>query len=118
MRSVRKHLPDEANFFDVQKDTLGLTPVAVDIWEGFIFVNVDPSPQESLQEFLGEMWTSVQGYPFSEVSATRFSWQSEVRANWKVLKDAFQEFYHIAFLHRKTIGDVFCSPSNPYRPRH
>ncbi len=109
-----KFIPDEANFFDVQKDTLGLTPVAVDIWEGFIFVNVDPSPQESLQEFLGEMWTSVQGYPFSEVSATRFSWQSEVRANWKVVKDAFQEFYHIAFLHRKTIGDVFCSPSNPY----
>ena len=45
-----KFVPDEESFFDLKKNALGLTRVAVDVWEGFIFVNVDPDPSETLTE--------------------------------------------------------------------
>ena len=37
-----------------------------------------------------------------------------MNANWKVIKDAFQEVYHIAFLHKRSIPDSFTSKDNPY----
>jgi phenylpropionate dioxygenase-like ring-hydroxylating dioxygenase large terminal subunit len=43
-----RHVPDEENFFGIKKEALGLTPVAVDTWEGFIFINLDPNPKETL----------------------------------------------------------------------
>ncbi len=110
-------VPDEERFFGLPKESLGLTPVAVDVWEGFIFINVDPTPQETLRDYLGELGAGLAGYPFSELSATSTSWTTEVKANWKVIKDAFQEVYHVAFLHRRSIPDSFTSKTNPYAQR-
>ena len=109
-----KFVPDEESFFDLKKETLGLTRVAVGVWEGFIFINVDPNPTETLQEYLGDLATGLEGYPFGKFSTTSTSWTSEVNANWKVIKDAFQEVYHIAFLHKRSIPDSFTSKDNPY----
>ena len=109
-----KFVPDEESFFELKKDTLGMTPLAVDVWEGFIFVNVDPNPQETLQEYLGDLGGGLTGYPFGELSGTSTSWTSEVNANWKVIKDAFQEVYHVAFLHKRSIPDSFTGPTNPF----
>lgn len=109
-----RHVPDEENFFDFQRDGYGLTPVACDIWEGFIFINTDPDPQETLDEYLGELVRDLAGFPFAEFSATSGSWTTEVRANWKTVKDAFQEVYHVAFLHGTSIPDSFTGPRNPH----
>ena len=91
-----------------------MTQVAVDVWEGFIFINVDPKPLESLQDYLGQFSEGFHGYPFEELSQTCFSWRTEVKANWKVVKDAFQEVYHVPFLHRNVLPDSFNSPDNPF----
>jgi phenylpropionate dioxygenase-like ring-hydroxylating dioxygenase large terminal subunit len=88
--------------------------VAVDVWAGFIFISVDPNPQETLRDYLGELGAGLVDYPFDELSATSTSWTTEVKANWKVIKDAFQEVYHIAFLHKRSIPDSFTSKTNPY----
>ncbi len=110
-----RHITDEDNFFGLKKETLGMTPVAVDTWEGFIFINVDPAPRQTLHEYLGEeLQASIKGYPFAEVSANLFSWHTDLNANWKVVKDAFQEVYHISTLHRRIIGNVFANKTNPY----
>ena len=53
------HITDEQNFFGLKKEELGMTPVAVDTWEGFIFINVDPEPKETLHEYLGEIGTGL-----------------------------------------------------------
>ena len=66
----------------------------------FVFINIDPDPQETLQDYLGEMAAQLTGYPFAECSATAFSWRSEVKANWKIVKDSFQEVYHVGCLHK------------------
>ena len=110
-----RHITDEDNFFGLKKETLGMTPVAVDTWEGFIFINVDPAPKQTLHDYLGEeLRTSIAGYPFAEVSSNLFSWHTDVNANWKVVKDAFQEVYHISTLHRRIIGSVYANKTNPY----
>jgi glycine betaine catabolism A len=36
-------VPDEANFFDFDKTSHGLTPVTLNTWEGFVFINLAPS---------------------------------------------------------------------------
>lgn len=106
---------DERNYFDLERTCLGLTPVAVDTWEGFIFINLAPEPEQSLADYLGaEFRASVSGFPFADLAENCVAWHTEVNANWKVVKDAFQEVYHIAVLHHKTIGAVYASNANPY----
>ena len=43
----------ESEFFDLDKADYGLVPVHCDVWAGFIFVNLDREPTQSLRDFLG-----------------------------------------------------------------
>ncbi|WP_427918712.1 aromatic ring-hydroxylating oxygenase subunit alpha [Streptomyces sp. cg40] len=88
----------EGEFFDLDKADYGLKEVACDVWEGFVFVNLDP--QETLSEYLGDMAKGLEGYPFHEMTEV-FSYKAEVGSNWKLFIDAFAEFYHAPVLHQK-----------------
>jgi phenylpropionate dioxygenase-like ring-hydroxylating dioxygenase large terminal subunit len=88
----------EGEFFDLDKDDYGLKEVACDIWEGFVFVSLDP--QQNLREYLGDMAKGLEGYPFHEMTDV-FTYKAEVGSNWKLFIDAFAEFYHAPVLHQK-----------------
>lgn len=88
----------EDEFFDLDKDDYGLKEVACDIWEGFVFVNLDP--RQSLREYLGDMAKGLEGYPFHEMTDV-FTYKAEIGSNWKLFIDAFAEFYHAPVLHQK-----------------
>ncbi len=88
----------EGEFFDLDKSRYGLMGVHCDVWEGFIFINLADQPEQSLRDFLGPMILGLEGYPFGEMTS-RFYYRSEVKANWKLYMDAFQEFYHAPILH-------------------
>jgi phenylpropionate dioxygenase-like ring-hydroxylating dioxygenase large terminal subunit len=91
----------ESEFFDLDKSNLGLVPVACDVWEGFIFVNFAKEPQQTLTEFLGPKVTEgLGGYPFGEMTQ-KWTFKSDIKANWKLFIDAFTEFYHAPVLHSK-----------------
>jgi len=90
----------ESEFFDLDKDNLGLVPVACELWEGFIFVNLAKQPEQTLAEFLGEMGTGLAGYPFAEMTQ-KYTFRSDINSNWKLFIDAFVEFYHAPVLHQK-----------------
>jgi phenylpropionate dioxygenase-like ring-hydroxylating dioxygenase large terminal subunit len=45
-------VPDEENFFDLDKAQYGLSEINCAIWEGFIFINLASEPAETLREFL------------------------------------------------------------------
>ena len=94
-------MQQEDEFFDLDKSSMGLVQVACDVWEGFIFVNFAEQPDQSLQEFLGEMLTTgLVGYPFGEMT-NKWTFRSDIKANWKLFIDAFVEFYHAPILHSK-----------------
>lgn len=80
--------------------TADLTPIQVDVWEGFIFVNLDNSNTNPLRESLGKFAAGLEGFPFGEFTQ-RFTYRSDVGSNWKLYIDAFAEFYHAPVLHSK-----------------
>lgn len=105
-------VPDEENFYDLDKATMGLAVVQCEIWNGFVFIHLHPEPKETLLEFLGEVAERLQDYPFSERTHF-FEYRAEIGANWKVLLASFQEQYHGHTFHT---GNVARSPSrtNPF----
>ena len=107
------YVQQEEEFFDLDKDRYGLVPVHCEVWEGFIFVNFAPEPEQTLTEFLGPMITDLAGYPFDKMTS-RFTYRSEVKANWKLYMDAFQEFYHAPVLHANQTPTAYSRP--PPRP--
>lgn len=80
--------------------TADLTSIQVDVWEGFIFVNLDNSNTNPLRESLGKFAAGLEGFPFGEFTQ-RFTYRSDVGSNWKLYIDAFAEFYHAPVLHSK-----------------
>ncbi|MFA1546212.1 aromatic ring-hydroxylating dioxygenase subunit alpha [Actinomadura chokoriensis] len=89
----------EEEFFDLDKSEYGLKQVRCEIWEGFVFVNLDPDARP-LAEYLGEMAKGLEGYPFHEMTEV-YTYKAEIGANWKLFIDAFAEFYHAPVLHQK-----------------
>ena len=43
----------EDEFFDLDKADYGLAPVQTEVWEGFVFVNLDNSNTTPVREYLG-----------------------------------------------------------------
>jgi phenylpropionate dioxygenase-like ring-hydroxylating dioxygenase large terminal subunit len=90
----------EGEFFDLDKEQYGLAAVQCEVWEGFIFVNLDPENTVSAKEYLGELGAGLEGYPFGEMTQV-YKYRAEIGANWKLFIDAFAEFYHAPILHMK-----------------
>ena len=104
-------VPGEADFGGLDKANCGLTPVALAIWEGWLFINLSPEPEIGIEEFLGDFGKYLSGIRYNS-AATPVVFTAEMKCNWKVLADAFGESYHIACIHPKTIGGIFASKDN------
>ena len=81
----------------IPREDLGLEPIEVDFWGGFIWFRLEPGP-DSLPEFLGELPRQLAPYRLEDMRLFEyktFLWDS----NWKVACDAFNESYHFRGLH-------------------
>lgn len=99
-------------FFDLDKPGLGLTPVLVDTWNGLVFVNRGVGTVQPLREYLGSLVDGLEQYPFRQMGLAA-EWKVDVKANWKVMIDAFQEGYHVGLVHRNTVQGLFTGPKRP-----
>src|SRR3990172_5523506 len=90
----------ESEFFDLDKSDYGLAGIQCEMWEGFIFVNFDPTNTTPLKDYMGELGKGLEGYPFGELTQVH-KYRAEVGSNWKLFIDAFAEFYHAPILHAK-----------------
>lgn len=106
-------VPDERNFFGLDKSCFGLTSIAADVWDGWIFVNLQREPEVGLAEFLGDFGKDYLGIPYVNADKSVL-YVSHLNANWKVIADAFAETYHIPAIHPETIGSTFASKENPF----
>lgn len=106
------YVPDEDQFHNLKKEELSWRPVATDVWEGFVFINLDPTPAETLRDYLGELDQSLSGFPFGLMLPVA-GYAAEVQVNWKIFMDVFQECYHVSFIHRRSVLDVSTGQDNP-----
>ena len=104
-------IPDQKHFFDVDKKELGLTPIHCEVWEGFIFINFQKTPEVTLAEFLGPFGTTYAGIPYFNLEETIVI-QADFKANWKLIADAFAEPYHVPSLHPATLAPGFAHPED------
>lgn len=107
-----KGLPDEENF-QLCKADIKLKAVHVDSWAGFLFVNLDPEPAQTLEQFLGPIAGLWQEIPFDDFDYS-ITITDDVPANWKMGNDVAGEGYHVSALHPKSARDLIVSSYNPH----
>lgn len=84
----------------------GLTPIACEIWEGFMFINLDTNPSAGLTEFLGDMGRHFAGFPYHKLTHN-FTYHTVLNCNWKIGVDAFAEAYHVTTIHAGSFPGTF-----------
>jgi len=95
----------ESELFNLDRSEYGLAQVQVELWEGFIFVNLNPENTTPLKEYMGKFGAGLEGYPFHEMTQV-YKYRADIRSNWKLYIDAFAEFYHAPVLHaRQYVSD-------------
>ncbi|MGE5305110.1 MAG: aromatic ring-hydroxylating oxygenase subunit alpha [Alphaproteobacteria bacterium] len=117
--------PDFAGVCNFDRTTSGLIPVGTAVWEGWVFVKIEPGAP-TLQEFLGDDCVRRVGGR----NLKNLYWlerrRYELDCNWKVYVDNYLDGgYHVPYLHRGLhsvldyshyrieIGDRFCLQSSP-----
>ena len=111
------YVHQQDQFFDLDRSTLGLAPIHCEVFAGFVFVNVDESPRQSLRDYLGPMVGALEDYPFGSMTE-RYSFRAENASNWKIFIDAFQEYYHVPPLHTHQLGPVHRNPEAEFLGAH
>ncbi len=102
---------------DFDKANCALAAIQCEVWEGFIFINLDPQNTESVRDFLGEFAHDLEGYPFAGPHQV-YRFQAELQCNWKIFMDGFAESYHGPYLHAGSFGALTeiarLDKANPY----
>jgi choline monooxygenase len=89
---------------DFRSEDVGLIPVRLECWLGFIFICFDPAAAP-LADYLGNLYGYVFSYGLeSMVTAKRKSF--DLCTNWKFYVENSMENFHLPTVHKKTIGDV------------
>lgn len=88
------------------KEENGLTPIHCEVWEGFVFINLDPNPVKPLVEYLGGIGEHFKGFPYDKIAHT-YSYYTHLNCNWKVGLDAFAEAYHVNTIHAGSFPGTF-----------
>lgn len=102
-------------FFNIDKAQKNLAAVSVDVWNGFIFFNLDPNPRETLREHIGpELFNRYDDYPFEETTVS-VSYRGELDCSWPVLRDSQIDGYHLKFLHARSAPNFMASTDSTNR---
>ena len=84
-----------------------LPSLALEVWEGFIFVNLDPNAAPLAPQLSG-LDALVGNYHFGDlVVAETIEFDSPW--NWKILVENFMEAYHHIGTHKETLEPIFPS---------
>jgi Rieske 2Fe-2S family protein len=89
------HLPDDCNF---NADDIQLYPVGADSWEGFIFIHLTPAQARPFSEHVAHVSDRFQRYGIKDLRITQ-TIQYQVKANWKVICENYNECYHCGPVH-------------------
>jgi phenylpropionate dioxygenase-like ring-hydroxylating dioxygenase large terminal subunit len=87
------------SFGEIDRGALGLKPIEMEIWHGFIFIRCRPGPQPAIADLLAPFAGDFSSYRLDELSPTRGFTTVEIPVNWKSVRDVDNEGYHVAMAH-------------------
>ena len=92
-----KQIPCAYDYTGLKRDDEALPEVKVGRWGRFIFINPDPDA-EPLEDFLGDLDSHFPLLPYTKRYKSAHI-AKIVKANWKVVQEAFMESYHVLMTH-------------------
>jgi Rieske 2Fe-2S family protein len=92
---------------EVDRDALGLWPVAVETWQGFVFVHLDPDPVPLATWLGGQQDTPLrfERFDLGDLRTAQIT-VNEVEANWKILIENYNECLHCPTVHPELVAVV------------
>lgn len=96
-----KDIPCRWDFPHVTDQAYALPEVKVGLWDGFVFINMDPDC-ESLEDYLGVLPDHFRHWPNRDRFMTA-NVRKPINCNWKVALEAFLEAYHVIETHPQAI---------------
>jgi Rieske 2Fe-2S family protein len=93
---------------EVDRSQLSLWPVHVDVWQGFVFVNLDRGTPQPLREYIAKNYDDLLGFERFDMGVLRIGAQTEwlVEANWKILVENYNECLHCPSVHPELIAMI------------
>lgn len=87
------HVPDEARYARIEHSALGLPPIAVECWLGFVFLAFEPPPR-SLAEMLEPVRVELGAHRFESLRRLSEPRVQRYQADWKLLCEHRLDTYH------------------------
>ena len=85
-----------------EPDSCRLTPIKLDVWQSWVFVNFDPGCRP-LADFIAAFDEDFGFYRSRELRlATKI--QFDFDCNWKLAVENAMDYYHVNTLHKDTLG--------------
>lgn len=92
-----KQIPCAYDYEGLKRSEESLPEVNIGRWGRFIFINPDPDC-EPLEDYVGSLSEQFKYFPYEKRYKSAHV-AKVIRANWKVVQDAFMESYHVLMTH-------------------
>lgn len=92
-------VPMKTGYPALDQDRLGLVPVDLEIWRGFVFVRLQDDGGPGVAEMMAPYSREVEPYRFEELRAFGRVTLRPRRVNWKNVGDNYSDGLHIAVAH-------------------
>lgn len=102
------HLEEAQGF---KRADYGLIEFSVATHAGFAFICMAENPPP-FEQAIGDFDTYHHGWPLDTLVTTRRR-EFTVDCNWKAFIDVFNEYYHLQYVHKDSINDLYNPPDRP-----
>lgn len=100
-------VPAQESFEGLDISSIGLAPVSVDVWGGFLFVNLNPEPEWTLAKQMEPLPDALNQYLGDKSWKQGVGYKRVFHTNWKTLVEVQVEGYHANSLHQNTVTAAF-----------
>jgi nitrite reductase/ring-hydroxylating ferredoxin subunit len=98
-------VPHASTFGDLDRERLGLVEVPAFDRHGLMFVIPTRGVEADLDDMLGDLGPELGSFGFDNLHRVGVD-TSELRCNWKLANETGFELYHVAYLHRDSVGPM------------
>lgn len=87
------------SFPDFDRSTMGLKPLDLEVWQGFVLIRFKHGPQPSVAELMSPFAEEIAPYGAGAMLPTVGMETCVSPVNWKSVRDVDNEGYHVAMAH-------------------